>query len=182
MPNKKKKHNKSSYIVGSVIVLLVVVLGVIGAVHLFHKSTPGKAMSSSGSNSLPPKNPTTSTLQTNNGTAEDQGGKISSNDISSNPSDWTVSDSGQTTLKAPIKSSTLKPGGLIAGSAVGPTVQYRLIDSQVGVISQGSISVVGGNFSATVNFTPYAKDGRLDVFNVDSQGREINEVQIPVKF
>jgi hypothetical protein len=61
-------------------------------------------------------------------------------------------------------------------------VNYRLIDDQVGVISQGTIKVVAGNFSAAVNFKPYAKTGRLDVFTTDDNGKESNEVQVQVAF
>jgi hypothetical protein len=61
-------------------------------------------------------------------------------------------------------------------------VQYTLIDNNVGVISQGTIPVVNGNFSATIDFSPTATAGRLDVFTTDANGKEINEVQLQVNF
>jgi len=50
----------------------------------------------------------------------------------------------------------------------------------MGVISQGIIQVVNGKFSATVNFPSHSNSGRLDVYSTDSNGKEINEVQLNV--
>ena len=101
---------------------------------------------------------------------------------STNPSQWTVSSSGIVTVKQPASNSLLKSGDNLFGSAKVSQVQYRLIDNQVGVLAQGPLTVVGGNFSATLHFRPVASSGRLDVFSFDSQGAEVNEVQIPVRF
>lgn len=76
----------------------------------------------------------------------------------------------------------MKPGGDVYGVATVDKVQYRLIDNTAGVISQGFINVVNGNFSAAITFKPYASTGRLDVYSLDANGREVNEVQVPVNF
>lgn len=117
----------------------------------------------------------------NQGTSKDNNG-VSSTPITSQPGQWTQSVSGVITVKQPLANSTLKNGDSVSGSAGVSRVQYRLIDNQVGVISQGFISVVGGNFSATISFTPHSSSGRLDVFSTDQNGKEINEVQLPVNF
>ena len=101
---------------------------------------------------------------------------------SSNSSYWTTSTSGLVTVKQPGANSVLGSGAALYGSAKVSQVQYRLIDNQVGVLAQGPLNVVGGNFSATLHFRPIASSGRLDVFSFDSQGAEVNEVQIPVRF
>lgn len=101
--------------------------------------------------------------------------------VPSNESQWLTSASGVITVKLPTENTTFKSGDKLYGSGSVSSVQYRLIDDVIGVISQGTISVVNGNFSATVNFVAQGKTGRLDVFSTDAQGRELNEVQVPIK-
>ena len=122
------------------------------------------------------KKPST-TSQVNQGTATDNNG---AGQVNTPSNQWTISASGAITVKDPAPGSTVKSGFLLAGSATVGKIQYRLIDDQVGVISQGFISVVNGNFSASVNFPSYGKSGRLDVFSTSSNGAEINEVQIQI--
>lgn len=114
--------------------------------------------------------------------ATDNQGQTPNSGIPDDQSKWLTSASGVITVKLPSENSTFRSGDQLYGSASTSTVQYRLIDATTGVISQGTVSVVKGNFSATLSFTSQAKSGRLDVFSVDSQGRETNEVQVPLKF
>jgi len=104
----------------------------------------------------------------------------SSSPVSTPSSSWTQSQSGVITVKTPVANSTIKNGFQLIGSAETSEVQYRLTDNNVGVISQGTIPVVSGNFSASINFTSSGTTGRLDVFTTDNNGKEINEVQIHV--
>lgn len=120
-----------------------------------------------------------STSAVNQGGPKDNHGEQTATDNPSNQ--WVQSESGVITVKNPVNNSEIKSGDTLTGSATVDKIQYRLIDDQVGVVSQGFISVVNGNFSASVNFPSYAKTGRLDVFSSDSSGRETNEVQIPVR-
>jgi len=94
------------------------------------------------------------------------------------------SASGVVKVISPIANGTLDTGDTVRGAVTGvgnSKVQYRLIDDEVGVIAQGSLDVVNGTYSGTLQFKAYAKTGRLDVFTYDSQYREINEVQLPVE-
>ncbi len=94
-----------------------------------------------------------------------------------------TSESGIITVKQPAKSEKLGSGSSISGTAKDLTqVQYRLIDDEVGVIARGSLSVVKGAFSGTLQFKSYATTGRLDVFSTNLSGDEINTVEIPVGF
>jgi hypothetical protein len=155
--------------------------------HLLHPATK-VSKPSAPYKSLP--NKTNSNLsenapRSNNGvtqqTATDRKGQAP-NEAINDQNKWTVSESGLITLKLPAANGSLKSSDSIYGSAQVDKVQYRLIDDQVGVVSQGFISVVNGNFSASVNFKPYASSGRLDVFSTDPSGKELNEVQVPVNF
>lgn len=115
-------------------------------------------------------------------TGDDKDGQVPKNLDVSDQSKWTVSQSGAITLKSPASNSSFKSGGVIFGSSKLSQVQYRLIDNQVGVISQGTIKVVNGNFTAEVSFKNYSSSGRLDMFSADQDGIESNSVQVPINF
>jgi hypothetical protein len=125
------------------------------------------------------KSSATKPLSANQGTATDTKGQTQP---STQSSQWLVSESGNITVKQPLSGSTISPGESLIGSATVSRIQYRLIDDTVGVISQGFLSVVNGDFSGSMKFTSKGNTGRLDVFSTDVNGKEINEVQIPIKF
>ena len=172
---------------GLLVVLLFAVLEITNTTHLFHKgpkvsvlspplqSLPAKPAANNGE-----KSPTVSS-SVNQQTATDKKGQIPSN-VTSDQSKWTTSQSGVITLKEPQSNSLFKSGDDLFGSSSLGQVQYRLIDNQVGVVSEGTVSVVNGNFTASVNFKSYSTSGRLDVFTTDANGKEFNEVQVPLNF
>ncbi|HSX30423.1 MAG TPA: hypothetical protein VLE99_00715 [Candidatus Saccharimonadales bacterium] len=115
---------------------------------------------------------------TNQGGATDNHGDSSTNSGATG----TASSSGVVTVTSPASDALLSSGDTLRGTATGQSkVQYRLIDDTVGVIAQGSLDVVDGRYSGTLQFTAHAKTGRLDVFTYDSQFQETNEVQLPVE-
>ena len=115
----------------------------------------------------------------NQGNATDNMGQTST-PVTTSPSQWQQSQSGLLTVQQPIANATIATGFTLSGTANTDGIHYRLIDNNIGVISLGIISLVGGKFSATVNFKSSSSAGRLDVFNTDASGKEINEVQIIV--
>jgi cytoskeletal protein RodZ len=175
-----------------VIVMAAIVLAALeltNTTHLLHKSKPasevivknGKSMpapkNNSSASSSTSKTPGSSNRTISGGT--DTNGSTSS---STSSNQWTISASGDITVKQPTANAKLQSGTVLSGSAKVPKVNFRLIDDSVGVISEGSFNVVNGNFSGTLNFTPQASTGRLDVFSTNDQGVELNEVQISVRF
>ncbi|HEV2412538.1 MAG TPA: hypothetical protein VGS28_01890 [Candidatus Saccharimonadales bacterium] len=188
---KKTGTLKPKLLVASgVIVAAVLVLGVLeitGTIHLLHSSpvvrAPGKPSYHSPVTTDKPKSPEPSSI-VQQGTGTDLHG-ASVNNVPTDPSEWSTSSNGLVTVKLPSANGTFHSGDTIVGSASAGPVFYTLIDNQAGMISQGSISVVNSNFTATVQFTPYASGGQLDVYNTANNqlnGRQINEVVIPVKF
>jgi hypothetical protein len=175
-----------SYKLVSAIIILVILAGLL--YYFVFKNKPHVTTS---------LNPTISHLQASNpssnsesrsssqsngvsqGTASDTHGQSS---VGTSASQWTQSQSGLITVKSPSYGSTIKSGDQLAGSAQENQVQFRLIDDQAGVIAQGFLSVVNGNFSGTLNFTSHGSTGRLDVFTTGPAGDEVNEAQVPVKF
>lgn len=189
MAHKFKKifRPKKRYLTALLVLLLVALMATLeltNTTHLFHKqatisvAVPVKQPPSNSTNSGD-KTPSSS-ISINKGTAVDNKGAISS--VTTSSSSWAVSASGVITLKQPVSNDRIVSGVNLAGISTLNQVQYRLIDDGVGVISQGTISVVNGNFSANISFQAKSKTGRLDVFSSDSNGREINEVQVPVTF
>jgi hypothetical protein len=179
------------------VLILVLIIAVVAALeltdttHFFHKSdaatkvvvkagkpTPVPKNNVSRGVTTPAKDPATP-ASTPEGGAKDTGGSAA---VSTDPSKWIVSQSGNITVKQPIANATLRNGNVLSGSSKLDKVNFRLIDADVGVIAQGTLNVVNGNFSGTLSFTPHATAGRLDVFSTDSQGVELNEVQISVRF
>ena len=168
-----------------ILAVLIAVLELTNTTHIFHKSphisAPTKPITSLPHTSTnTPKKASTPTSHIDQGGATDKSGQPTN--VSTSPSQWSTSASGLTVLKTPIKGGTFKPGDSVSGTASGDKVQFRLIDNSVGVIAQGPISVVNGTFTATVDFKAYSSSGRLDIFNVDPNGRETNEVQVTVNF
>jgi hypothetical protein len=164
----------------------IFILEITDTTHWFHKTAsvrgPGKPITrSTAQPSSGEKNPATRGSSRTEGTADDKSGQKPSG-VSDDPTLWSKSESGKITIKLPVNNGELKNGGTVYGSSSLSQVQYRLIDDEAGVIAQGPINVVDGNFTATLNFKAYAKSGRLDIFSTEPGGREINEVQIAVRF
>lgn len=187
----KKRSHKHLYILVVLVVLIatVAILEVTNTTHFFHKaatvsspSTPVTKLSTKTSTNNGSKNQApASTI--NQGTDTDKNGQAPSSGVSTDPTQWSTSSSRLITVKAPLRNSTFQSGDTVTGAtSVASQVQYRLVDNQVGVISQGTINVVDGNFTASISFMPYGSGGNLDVFNTDPNGKEINEVQIPLNF
>lgn len=186
---KSKRIRRFKWVIFIVIAIVVVVfiLEVTNTTHLFHKTAVVRAPSkpitklptTAPANSGTKTQATSPTLSQGGPTSEN--GQVPAN-VPTDPSQWSVSASGVITVKLPSSNSTIQSGATLTGTASVAQVQYRLTDNQVGVISEGPINVVGGNFTATMNFTAHGTSGRLDVFSTDATGKEYNEVQIPVNF
>lgn len=165
------------------VTIIVAVLELTNITHFFHKtgvvSSPSSPIVSLPQQPATSKSPSTGPT-ISQGTTNDKNGQVSSSGISSNSSNWATSASGAIILKLPVRNTVFRSGDIITGTSNVDPIQYRLVDNQVGVIAQGRLNVVNGDFSATVNFTPHSTSGQLDVFNTNSNGVEYNEIQIPV--
>lgn len=195
MVSKNIRHGGKRKII-IICVAAIAVVAVAGASYLYYDRTrePSQTVKATAANKHSdtntkgssedkdnPKAPTVST-SANQGTAKDANGQ-SNTPIATTPAQWATSESQIITLKLPVAQMTFKPGDSLAGSAVGlREVQYRLIDNKVGVIAQGYLSVVDGNFAGTMQFKAHDTTGRLDVFSTNDSGAEINEVQVPINF
>ncbi|MDB5161256.1 MAG: hypothetical protein JWO96_636 [Candidatus Saccharibacteria bacterium] len=169
------------------IILVLLVAGVL--VEAWYKSTHSpKRIVTVGTEVSAPKQakasiPAEKTPVSNNSASTNAGGATDthgSTPVSNDSSQWTSSASGAITVKSPAPNSTLKNNEVISGSAKVESIHYRLNDNQVGVIAQGVLDVVNGNFSGALRFTSHGTGARLDIFSTDEQGVEYNEVQINV--
>lgn len=190
--NSKTRFYKKWWFLG--LLLLVVIFATLeltNVTHFLHKSVPAtKVVVTAGNPTTKPVNNSSagsSTQKTNDtsnssrtiGGGNDTGGSSVAN---TPESQWVISKSGNITVKQPVANSKIASGATLSGSAKVDKVSFRLIDDKTGVIAQGTLSVVNGNFSGSLNFTPNSSTGRLDVFSTDAQGVELNEVQIAVSF
>jgi hypothetical protein len=184
----------------TVAVILVVAIVVGGGlyIHYHHKNATMAAAAATkvkvvGATSKP----TTHQATTNNGVV--QGGVTNTNgsassDSSTSPSsssasslppesEWTKSSSGDITLQTPVANQTLASGDSLIGLADVSSVQFVLSDNSVGQIAEGTLPVSGGKFSGTLQFTPHASTGKLEVYYPNpSNGAEEDVISIDVNF
>lgn len=124
-----------------------------------------------------------STSNNSTGTSVDKGGQTTATTIDTPSSQWSTSKSGLITVKQPAVNSTLKSGDTLRGSSQTSSVNYTLADNVSGLVSQGTLSVVNGDFSGILSFTHRGTSGQLSVFTFDpSTGAETNVINIPVNF
>jgi len=181
---KKSKIYERPLVLGAAAALLLVVFLVHRHFSPKVSKAPTATISQLRSTATPNDSSKTVAANDNAGSGQGIGEDTHGTDtnVSTPANQWTKSESGQITLKQPVADSTLSSGATISGSASVSQVYYRLIDDKTGVISQGVLDVVNGNFSGKVNFYSHGDSGRLDVYSLDSNGREVNEVQISVGF
>ena len=186
--NKMVTRNKLSSKTKWLILLVVVVIVGLGLTYKLMAKPADQVITQAGNPTPPGKNNQSVKEDTKKSLSQSDrniGGASDSNGTAGAPTtsnQWIVSKSGNITVKQPLANNLVKPGFVLSGSAKVQPVQFRLIDDKSGVISQGTLNVVSGNFSGTINFTATSSSGRLDVFSVDSQGVELNEVQIAVRY
>ena len=191
MAKSRSTLTTTLYSAAGIIILVAAVLVVLQLTHVTHffehsptvrgAGKPLTHLASTPDNKPKSVQPTSSVNIT--GDTDEHGAQVSN--TPTNSSDWSISTSGLITVKLPSANGTFTSGDTIEGSAQSGPVFYTLIDNQEGEISQGEISVVNGNFTASVQFTHIASGGQLDVFNTTTgqyNGKQENVVQIPVNF
>lgn len=122
-----------------------------------------------------------------------------STDISNRPDEATITDNnGQTTdvtpsdswsysknkslvVHSPTAQQVLKSGSLLEGSSTSNKISFRLIDNVSGVIAQGDLNVIDGKFSGKFLFSTSANEGRVDIFTINPDGTESNNISIDVR-
>jgi cytoskeletal protein RodZ len=192
MASSKKPSSKTKKAIISIVVIVVLILlGFLLYKELNHK----KAVTNSSSkntfhiapgHSKPTKHqivktPSLSTSNTNN-TSTQSNSTLNSN-INTNPSLYKTSSSGLITLHTPYNNETIESGFPINGTAKVPQVNYILIDNEVGQIAQGSLKVINGKFQGTLNFTPHAASGVLQVYSPNpTNGAEENIINIDINY
>src|SRR5665213_3204684 len=145
MAHKSKKHFsfKKRYMTALLVLLalaLMTTLELANTTHIFHKQNVASGTipksSSSKSTSTSDKTPSTNT-SINKGTATNNNSV--SPVVTNDSSKWAVSSSGLLTVKSPLENDKIATGVSLSGLASVDQIQYRLVDDQVGVISQGFI-------------------------------------------
>jgi hypothetical protein len=150
-----------------------------------HNSKHYNAQTTSNSPTAQPDYSSGDERNPNNGGSASQGGAIDTGGKDVPQTGIGVSSkSVLITLVEPEKDAQIKNGQVIGGTVKEGVdkVEYRLIDNQVGVVAQGTLSVVDKSFSGKLQFTSRSSSGRLDVYTYDASGAEINNIELPVIF
>lgn len=90
------------------------------------------------------------------------------------------SDSGVITLFTPTKNQRINQSVRVTGSSHVPVVHYRISDDVSGMIGNGQLTVKNGLFSGDLSVNTTAQRGTFEVYSFDSQGREINNINIEI--
>jgi len=106
----------------------------------------------------------------------DTGGKnvTQSNGISSS--------SGDITLYSPVVNQKVSGQVTVSGSAKVSEVFYRINDDVNGMIGSGRLTVHSGYFSGNLTVSTKASTGSFEVYSFNSQGQEINNISISIKY
>ncbi len=186
MATQHGRFSTKGYLLG----LLVIVLiggGVILYVQHHNKKNPNLAASKNNHVTVKatPSTPTQHQQSTDNSTGQggivDQKGRVGGS--LPPPSQWVSSTSGNIILQQPSANTIVRSGDTLSGTAKVSTVHFILKDSSVGLIAQGSLSVVNGKFSGTLEFTPHSKKGSLEVYYPNPQnGAEEDIIDVNVSY
>lgn len=86
-------------------------------------------------------------------------------------------------ITSPSSGGTVKAGTKLEGTAPSVrTVSYRIQSDDRGLVGQGDLAVVNNKFSGTLAATGVAGSGFVEVFVVDTQGREQKHAKVEVSF
>lgn len=187
----RKKNKKLQSILIIILCLVVVFAGLGWLYHVKHKTSseedteahttsdvPSAQSNFTGANDNKNANSTTNNDSATGGIVDNNGASSTSVDTS-NP---TSSSNGDIVVYSPQKNSLLKSGATISGTSKLQKVSYRINDTNVGEISTGTLNVVNGKFSGTIQFQTSAANGQLDFFGTQSDGNEFDNISIPVQF
>jgi cytoskeletal protein RodZ len=185
MPRKKKKQQ--SYKKPFLMVLVLIVL-IGGGLYVWHDHT--KSLSAVPTKAIvvgTPSKPIQQHQSQPSSTATTQGGVVDQNgkttDTLPASSDWISSANGDITVQQPTTNTTIQSGAILSGLANVSNVAFNLTDNSVGLIAQGTLAVVNGKFSGTLQFTPHAGTGTLQVYYPDpGTGAEQDVININVNF
>lgn len=177
----KKQNSVTKRVLVAVVALLV--LGVAG--YLVHRHYEKPQVQTTSKEVTAQNNYTSGSKRPVNSGNASQGGAVDEHGQTATPttsqSQWATSTSGQITLENPVANGLLQSGDTIEGTAKVPTVQFRLVDTDAGVIAQGQLTVVNGVFAGKLEFQPQATTGQLDIFSYSSSDTEINSINLPVQ-
>lgn len=86
-------------------------------------------------------------------------------------------------ITSPTNNQTIKAGTKLEGTAPNVrTVNYRMQSDDRGLVGQGELAVINNKFSGTLVSTGVAGTGFLEVFVIDTQGREQKHAKVEVNF
>lgn len=188
MKQKSQNKSKKSKVSAKTAVLIVVVVMALaaGAAYYFYKKNQDKpAETTSTSETAQRGYQDGNERESAQSGGSSQGGVTDNNgDTQAPPADTTgtTSQSGAITVWQPVGQSLIGSGETIRGKATVPVVQFRVIDDEVGVIAQGELKVVDGVWSGIMRFNAVSGKGSIQVYSLNDQSVEENNISIPVTF
>lgn len=186
MAKKKNKNKRRALILLVAVVLIGAALAGYFIVHKNNKQVDLVNPTAHTTSNLPTAQPSYSSGQSRSTSSStgDQGGATDNNGAVSNPasnSQPSTSTSGLITLQSPSSGGMLSSGAQIYGTAQVGTVEFTLVDNSTGLLASGTLNVVNGKFSGTLQFKPASSSGKLNIFSqASASSPEANLISIPV--
>ncbi len=193
-PNRKNSTPSSTYII---VILVVIILILLAYLYLSRSNNNVSSSVSTSTSTAVPNSPNSSNskrgyrLHNHNGVS--QGGTLppttlvpgsTTTSIPIPPqSQWNYSQNDVITLQYPTTTSDFLNGQPIVGlSSISP-VNFILIDSSVGQIASGTLTVTNGKFDTPIEFTPHSSTGVLQIYHPSpANGSEQDIININIKF
>lgn len=86
-------------------------------------------------------------------------------------------------ITSPTAGQAVQAGVKLEGTAPSVrTVNYRVQSDERGLVGQGELAVINNKFSGTLAGTGAAGSGFVEVFVIDTQGREQKHTKVEVSF
>ncbi len=190
-PNRKNSTPSSTYII---VILVVIILILLALLYLSRSNNNVSSSVSTSTSTVVPNSPNSKGsygLHNHNGVS--QGGTLppttlvpgsTTTSIPIPPqSQWNYSQNDVITLQYPTTTSDFLSGQPIVGlSSISP-VNFILIDSSVGQIASGTLTVTNGKFNTPIEFTAHSPTGVLQIYHPSpANGSEQDIININIKF
>jgi hypothetical protein len=176
---------KSKYKVVQVVLIIAALAAIGGAIYVKTSNQPTGTQQLQNNNASNHSAGQTGGVSDNNKSQQGSAGKGSAASSPAATAQSASSASGVITLTSPTSGSAVGNGTSVTGTANGLSqVQFRIKDTQRGVIAQGPLNVVNGSFSGTIEgLEPGSSSGTFEVYDYkNGNGPEENDVKINVNF
>jgi len=193
--NRSRKNTSKRLIITTVVILVILLVGYLVVAKIdslwpfqtIDQSAVSKTNSTSSNTSDKPTQEAEDYVKDGGGSQDNspsQGSGVTDTGGSNvtKQSTGISSSSGDITLYSPTTDQTVSNGVKVTGAANVSEVFYRINDTTHGMIANGRLAVKNGLFSGTISVDTNASSGTFEVYSFNSQGQEINNISVDIRY